>query len=329
LKNLYDRIGYGRKAFSNDFRTINTPILNTALVSGEEIPTDNHALFTRAILLLFNKDKFTPQERKDFLELRNMEEASLTHITIDFLRNRQLIADNYDDTFDTVFSDFYKLFKFKKFDDRMLKNAAWLVTVVKILMDHNKFDFGISYKDLVQIFAKNIERQNQYMAANTDVSKFWDIIEMLHARNEITEDNGDFRFVGDLIAIRLNRLHFPYALEARKLGYDKILDKSTLQNYLSNESSYVVNNDKNGAPRKIRFKGSVPTRAMFFDYSTFGVDLKNKFGDNATYENDSDILPENSTDNETLNTTKDNEKNIEINWNKTGLTKNSNYDHNM
>ena len=292
LKNLYDRIGYGRKAFSNDFRTINTPILNTALISGEEIPTDNHALFTRAILLLFNKDKFTPQERKDFIDLRNMEEASLTHITIDFLRNRQLIADNYDDTFDTVFSDFYKLFKFKKFDDRMLKNAAWLVTVVKILMDNEKFDFGIPYKDLVQIFAKNIERQNQYMAANTDVSKFWDIIEMLHARNEITENNGDFRFVGDLIAVRLNRLHFPYALEARKLGYDKILDKSTLQNYLSNESSYIVNNDKNGNPRKIRFKGSVPTRAMFFDYSTLGVDLKNKFGDNSTYEDDVDILPE-------------------------------------
>ncbi len=293
LKNIFDRIGYGRKAFSNDFRTINTPILSAALISGEEIPTDNHALFTRAILLLFNKDKFSTRERTDFLALRNMEEASLTHITIDILRNRQLIEDNYDETYDTVFTDFYRLFKNKKFDDRMLKNASWLVTTVKILIDHKKFDFGISYDDLLQIFIRNIERQNQYMAANTDVSKFWDIVEMLHARKELTEEKGDFRFVGDLVAIRLNRLHFPYALEARKLGYEKILDKSTLQNYLTNESSYVINNDKNGQPRRIRFNGSAATTAMFFDYKSLGIDLRNNFTPNTQFdENDSDILPE-------------------------------------
>ncbi len=97
LKNIYDRIGYGRKAFSNDFRTINTPILSAAIVSGEEIPTDNHALFTRAILLLFNKDKFTPKERQNFLDLRTMEEASLTHITVELLTYRQLIEENYED----------------------------------------------------------------------------------------------------------------------------------------------------------------------------------------------------------------------------------------
>lgn len=291
LKNIYDRIGYGRKAFSNDFRTINTPILSAAMVSGEEIPTDNHALFTRAILLLFNKDAFTTKEREDFLTLRTMEEASLTHITIELLSYRQLIEDNFDTTYDFVFARFYQDFKDKRFDDRMLKNASWIVTPVKILMDHNKINFGISFDSLISTFTENIERQTHYMDANTDVAKFWDIIEMLHARREITAEKGDFRFVDELLAIRLARFHLPYAMEAQKLRYEKILDKSTLQNYLTHESSFVDIKDDHGNPKKIRFNGSTPSTAMFFRYKELNIDLKyNHNGTSEFDESDDDIL---------------------------------------
>ncbi len=293
LKNIYDRIGYGRKSFSNDYKTLTTPILSSALVSGEEIPTDNHALFTRAILLLFNKDKFTTKERLDFDSLRDMEEDSLTHITVEILMTRQLIEDNYNTTFETVFTDLFKLFKHKKFDDRMLKNSAWLITTVKILMDHKKIDFTITYQELLHIFVRNIDRQSLYMAANTDVSKFWDIVEMLHVRKELTEEAGDFRIIDDMIAIRINRFHHPYTLEARKLGYDKILDKSTLQNYLTNEPSFIENIDSNGKLKLVRFNGSTPTTAMFFDYAALNIDLKNNFNPNPNeHQTDEELHPD-------------------------------------
>jgi len=280
LKNIYDRIGYGRKAFSNDFRTINTPILSAALVSGEEIPTDNHALFTRATLLLFNQDKFSVAERSNFLKLRDMEEDGLTHITIELLSYRQLIEDHFDDTFNEVFNDFYQKFKTRKIDDRILKNASWLVTPVKILMDLNKIDYAVSYNELLAVFYDNIERQDNYMEANTDIAKFWDIIEMLFVKKELSETKGDFQFIDDTIAIRMNRVHMPYVIEARKLGYEKILDKSTLQNYLSNEPYFVENLDSKGKKKLVRFNNSAPTTAMYFMYKDIKIDLK---GDNHEY----------------------------------------------
>jgi hypothetical protein len=220
-----------------------------------------------------------------------MEEASVTHITIELLSYRQLIEDNFDATYDFVFARFYQDFKDKRFDDRMLKNASWIVTPVKILMDHNKINFGISFDSLISTFTENIERQTHYMDANTDVAKFWDIIEMLHARREITAEKGDFRFVDDLVAIRLARFHLPYAMEAQKLRYEKILDKSTLQNYLTHESSFVDIKDDHGNPKKIRFNGSTPSTAMFFRYKELNIDLKyNHNGTSEFDESEDDIL---------------------------------------
>ena len=274
LKQIYDRIGYGRKAFSNDMRTEHTPILSGAVVSGEEIPTDNHALFTRAMLLLFNKDKFTPEERAEFRKLRDMEERGLTNITVELLCHRQLIETHYDETYDQVFNDFYNKFKTKKIEDRMLKNASWVVTVVKILLDHEKVKYDITYNELLAAFYDNIERQASYLEANTDIAKFWDIIEILYGRKELSESRGDFKFVDDLLAIRMNRFHHVYALEARKLGYEKILDKSTLENYLSNEPYYVDMSDSQGRKKQVRFNGTTPLPAVFFKYEDLGIDLK-------------------------------------------------------
>ena len=283
LKNLYDRHGYGRKSFSNDNRTENTPILSAAIVSGEEIPTDNAALFSRAILMLFNKDKFTPEERAQFRRLRDMEEQGLTSVTVELLTYRQLIEDHFDETYDQVFSDFYSHYKTKSIDDRMLKNAAWMLTPVKILMDREKIEMDITWNELLAVFFDNIDRQSGYLAANTDIAKFWDIIEILYGRKELSENHGDFKFVDDTLAIRVNRFHHLYALEARKLGYEKILDKSTLENYLSNEPYHVDMTDSRGRKKQVRFTGTTPLPAMFFKYDQLGIDLK---GDPSPVEDD-------------------------------------------
>jgi len=288
LKNIYDRIGYGRKSYSNDNRTESTPILSSAIVSGEEIPTDNHALFTRAMLLLFNKDKFTVEERAEFRKLRDMEERGLTNITVELLCHRQLIVDNFDETYTQVFNDFYNKFKTRKIEDRMLKNASWIVAPVKILIDHKKIEYDLTYNELLAVFFDNIDRQSSYLAANTDIAKFWDIVEILYSRKEISETHGDFKFVDDLIAIRLNRFHLLYALEARKLGYEKILDKSSLENYLSNEPYHVEMLDGQGRKKHIRFHGTSPLPALFFKYEGIGIDLK---GDTSPDIDDDDFKP--------------------------------------
>ena len=156
----------------------------------------------------------------------------------------------------------------------MLKNASWIVTPTKILIDHEKIRNDLTYNELLAVFYDNIERQSSYIAANTDIAKFWDIIEELYGRKELTENHGDFKFIDDLLAIRVNRFHHKYALEARKLGYAKILDKSTLENYLSNEPYFVDMSDSSGRKKQIRFNGTSPLPGLFFKYEDLDIDLK-------------------------------------------------------
>ncbi len=156
----------------------------------------------------------------------------------------------------------------------MLKNAARILTVLKVLMEAGKIEYNLTFNEVLAVFYDNIERQNTYIAQNTDLSKFWDIIENLYSRHEIAEGKGDFRFVDDLLAIRLNRFHHVYSLEARRLGYEKILDKSTLQNYLTNEPYYRELIGTNGKPKQVRFMGTNGLPAMFFVYDDLKIDLK-------------------------------------------------------
>ena len=68
---------------------------------------------------------------------------------------------------------------------------------------------------------------------------------------------------------------------------------STLQNYLTNEASFIDNKDSNNKPKLVRFNGSTPTTAMFFDYAALNVDLKNNFNPNPTEEQtDEELYPD-------------------------------------
>ena len=63
LKNLYDGIGYERAQMSQDNRTTSNPVLSSAIVSGQDMPTVDPALFTRVILLMFKNNEFKEEDR--------------------------------------------------------------------------------------------------------------------------------------------------------------------------------------------------------------------------------------------------------------------------
>jgi hypothetical protein len=185
---------------------------------------------------------------------------------------RQLIEDHFDATYRDIIMEFNYKFRTKKVDDRMLKNAAWVITPVKILMDHQKIDYTTTYNELLSVFYDNIEKQSAFMKDNTDIAKFWDIVEILYREYEIKEGK-DFKFIDDCIALQLRPIHHYYSLTARKLGYEKILDRSTLENYLTNEPYFRELKTNNGRKRQVRFNGN-PVPAMFFTYEDIGINLQ-------------------------------------------------------
>jgi len=311
LKNIFDRRPYGTKQYSNDNKTRIVPVICPACVAGEVLPTGNHALFTRTISMVFNtiEDNRTDAEKEEFRKLSRMEENGLTSITVNLVKYRHFINNNFDKVYMEVSSDLDFEFRKLVIDGRMKKSAKWILTVVKILIDEKVIDFNQDWKDIISIWKDLLYQQNLQIQTNTDSAKFWEIIESLHRNGIISEDAGDFKFEGDLLVIRLGRLVIPYQKRANELHYSKILDKGSLKNYLENESYYVEMVNADGTPKLTRFLGSSsPTSGLWLDYAA----LSEKYGIDLTKQNyfiKGNSNPEKQSDNKN-ESTNDNQKDL-------------------
>jgi hypothetical protein len=290
-KDLYNRIGYGTKAFTNDNQTNEVPVKSGAAISGEIFPTANYALFTRTILTEFANVKFTADGKENFQKLEKMNENGITQFTVDILMNRVLIAENFETKFSTVYKLFAARFKTQELPERILKNAASVFTPLAILLEKQVLQMDLSEDELLAIFFENVTKQADMGKENTDMAKFWDYIELAFAQNIISEDKGDFKFKEDCLVFRLNRFHDAYVRMATERRENKILNKSSLENYLTTHPAYVPDAiTKDGRRCQERFsKGSSPVPAWFFRYESLGIDLKRTSYDptidDATIEN--------------------------------------------
>lgn len=281
LKSIFDRLPSGTKAFTNDSKTRLNYILSSLMVSGEVLPTDNHALFTRTLLMIFNvtEDQRSETERNEFKILSRMEENGLTSVTVELLKHRHLIEKYFDEVYQSTYDEINNFLGGANIiDGRMKKSAAWIMSVVKVLVDYEAIELNIAWVSYVKLWCKNLQMQDQQIKTNTDAAKFWDVIEILHRNQKISEASGDFIIKNGLLIVRLNRLIAPYTEEAYKQKMTKVLDKASLKNYLENEPYYIPNFDKKGRPKKMRFTGSkAPVEAMWLNYDqiveSFGIDL--------------------------------------------------------
>lgn len=268
LKNIFDRRPYGTKQFSNDTKTRITPVLSALCVSGEMLPTGNHALFTRTISLMFNRtiDQRTDAEKENLSVLSRMEENGLTSITVTLSKFRHLVEKQFDTTLTVVEKDLNRAFRGLPVDGRMIKSAAGILAVVRVLTDNNAIDYQTEWDELLKIWVRILTAQNQQIQTNTDAAKFWEIMEQLIREGKISEDSGDYRFDSGYFILRINRIIQPYQKRALELKYSKVLDKPTLKNYLENEPYYSEMLNSDGTPKQVRFAGSAPTSAIWIDY---------------------------------------------------------------
>jgi hypothetical protein len=133
LKNIYDGIGYERGKKDNSFETESTPINSACILSGQEMPTIEPALFTRVILLSFKPGKgFTDDDRREFKKLQVMQQQSLSHITAHIVRQRSIFQEKYKTEFDTTFTDIIRKVNNKEIDERMILNISALITTFKV-----------------------------------------------------------------------------------------------------------------------------------------------------------------------------------------------------
>lgn len=265
LKNIYDGIGYERGKKDNTFETESIPINSACILSGQEMPTAEPALFTRVIMLSFKPGKgFTDEDRRNFKALQQMQERNLSHITAYIARHRKVFIDTYKTEFENTFRQIINTTNNREIDERMMLNISVLAATYKVACTFLQFPY--TYQQAERFLIHNMKEQFTILAGSDDVAKWWQVVENLFTQREIAEGT-DFELENGYLYLRIQNVHPLYQKELRARNDPHSLDKSTLEHYLEMDSTIFVERTRR------RFSDGTNTSAVKFIYSAIGINL--------------------------------------------------------
>lgn len=269
LKNIYDGVGYERGKMTNDFETESTPILSGCVLSGQEMPTIEPALYSRVIMLTFRETTRTEKQKKLFLDLISMEKKGISHLTCQLLNMRQLFEADYRTTHDECVVQFSKVVNNEDIDERFIQSYAFLLATLKLINKANIVKLPFTEAEFITNLHQNLTNQFMVMQGSDDVSKFWEVVEQLaHTVPTPTIKEGTHYMLKDgILWVRLQLISGIYEKEMRSKGDNNVLSKATLEQYLCSDAQRFVAKDKKSFP-----DGSY-THAIGFKYTLLGIDL--------------------------------------------------------
>lgn len=258
LKNIWDGIGYERGVKDGgSTKTQTSPVRSAALLSGQEMPNREPALFSRNILVSFKQTNGrTDEDIKNFNQLRECEENGITNCTLEILKHRQYFMDNFEPKFHEVAKILRGAFQSEVIERQILNHAVLIASVWTL---SEKLQFPFSYIDLFKVSEKLIEAQRLMMRTANEVQQFFEMVYYLLSNHIIFEEDA-IMFRGDFVMIRLKEV-MPFYRQHSKLQGQKALDKGTLESYLEASEAYLEDESK----KSHRFKKlQNPTTARVF-----------------------------------------------------------------
>jgi uncharacterized protein YjhX (UPF0386 family) len=305
LKGMWDGTGRTRMNMEKDKKKETTAVDCAVILSGQEMPTADIALFSRLVYLTFTKYEYTDEEKIAFNELKDIEQLGNTHITNQILALRKLFTQNFNDSLETVAKDLADSIGKMVIEDRIFKN--WLVILATFHAIKNHIDVSFTYGELIALAATQILVQNKETKKGNEVSIFWEMVHYLAADGFI-HDGIDFKVTrlktlktdrreGDLpqetniLFIQMSRIFYLYKKHGRASG-ENILPLGSIQYYLENDKRYL-------GKTRVRFKfldttlsptgewKSKAEQAFCFNYDDLDVSLD----ENTTDEDDETSTP--------------------------------------
>lgn len=296
LKSIYDAIGRNRMNFEKGKRKETTQVNSAVILSGQEMPTADIALFSRMIFCRFNQTTFSNKEKADYDTLKNIESKGLSHLSQEIIEHRKFFEDNFYANYKYTLDDFNAELEGKAIEDRILRSMVMICASFRTLAQNITLPF--SYNDLKEVAKSALISQQEQMQNSNELTIFWQTMEALANDNQLTyewEYKIDhkaklplrkkvltFDNEKPILYIRFNDIVTKYRKLARSSGL-QALPSTTLNYYLQNSPYYL------GDIKSTRFKitrkdadniitDTKNTTAMCFDYNLLadmvGIDLE-------------------------------------------------------
>lgn len=291
LKSAYDGMGHEKGKMTRDARTEITKINSASVLSGQYLPTrDDNALFTRSIVLNFEKRNYNADEMEKYNELKALEKQGISGLLAELVPLREAIETAYIETFAKIYDKLKNDLSARNhsYDERIIRNYSTMLAPVKIL--GQKLTFPFTYDQFYMQCLDSIAAQSMQIQNSEAVSSFWRLIEFMLEKNWI-EHGTDFKISTlqkhtlnlktkrdvwervqiseptKLLFIRFTKIHGLY-LEAHRKQYGRNgIDDVSLMHYIKHHRAYL------GMISSTEF-AITNTSAYVFDYQKLGVLLE-------------------------------------------------------
>jgi hypothetical protein len=293
LKSIYDSIGRSRMNMDKRNKKETTLVNSAVILSGQEMPTADVALFSRVIFLQFHKTKFTTEEQKNFDELKEMENDGLSHLSTEIISHRKYFEKNFYIEYEKVLTDICARVDKSNIEDRILRSFCTILAAFKTI--ENKVDFPCTYESLKEIGIQSIIDQNSQISLSNEMAIFWEIIEALFDENilidrwtfkvetcpdiNLTKGIKIFETPIEILKLKFSSIYKLYAEHARRTGQN-VLPNTTLKYYLEKSPYWIGKEDSSrftweyyDVVLKETVKQSQVTVAYCFDYKKLGINL--------------------------------------------------------
>ncbi len=326
LKGLYDGTGRTRMNMDRDKKRETTAVDCGVIISGQEMPTIDNALFSRLLYLTFNHTEFSTEAKKRFDELKDMRKLGCTHLTMEIIGHRKKFEVEFPGNYRSALSDLVNALEHESIDDRILR--LWVIPLAAFRTLSGVLDLSFDYREMMNICIDGIVRQNSETRSNNELAQFWTAVDVMHTQG-LCFSGQDFRIVYERkLQCDLNgktiKLEFQTPRPVLHLNYEIILSSyqryakqqgetvvptNTLKNYLEVSREYygkkracrfmLMNNPQESSitveeePGKKRLlKTSKAYQAYCFDY----LQVSDKFGINLEISTDTDLIDEKDVD---------------------------------
>ena len=300
LKGLWDGTGRSRMNMDKDKKKEVTNVDCGIVLTGQEMPTADIALFSRVIFTAFYKTEFSDEQKQLFNEFEAIQRKGLTHITNEILSYREQFIAHFKENFDAAHEELKLELDDSAIETRLWRNWLIIVGSLRTICNIRK-NTPIKYHLSLQLIAPMIERQHQQTKQNNEMSVFWDIFEYLvttgiiekgyHFKIWMTDklktDKYNIESARNVIAIDM-KMVLPEYMKYGKSSGQKILPASSLEFYLKNTNEYLgmtncrfKQSTKNLNDRQSYFAegdvASVPKWCFHFDYDKLPINIEADF----------------------------------------------------
>lgn len=309
IKGCYDGVGRARMDIDRGKQIEKTPVDCGVIVSGQEMPTLDIAMFSRMIFLTHDTTAHDRESKDKFNRLADIRKMGLQHLTMQILSHRSMFESSFYETYNEVTNEVYDAINGNEVEDRLWRNWVMLLSTYKAL--YKTLGLPFEYEEVRNLCIEGIKRQNSEVVSNNELGNLWNAMTYLYEEGMIFADSDfkvkyvnrlktdkvdrEFRTATPVLMMRLTHFIGQYKWMAKRQG-DNVMSKDSIRYYMTTSSAYLGNKAserwkvyKDGKPvveyiqvdkdhvRKMEMCKF--DRCMCFDY----LQLKEKFDMNLEY----------------------------------------------